>query len=178
MRNRTSLFETTNCQCKRQLLGAARRSQNGRSVLQVGTAVLLLTLLALLTANICLINIARDFNTNVCIHAAKIGAFIAQKGADQSQVTEAVEEAIKHSAPGGFFVHRPSLRELRFESVHGQPYLVVATVTAARVPAPLLVWNGTFAADGRLLFYKTCLVNLRPAQKAVGPGFTPECAVN
>lgn len=141
------------------------RQQTGRSVLQVGTAVVLLTLLALLTANICLIEMARNFNAKVCISAAKVGAYIAQKGADQSRIAEAVEDTIRQSSPGGFFVNRPSLRELRIDSIHGLPCLVVATVTAVRVPAPALVVNGTFSPDGKLLFYKTCIVNLKPVDK-------------
>jgi hypothetical protein len=138
------------------------RRKDGRSVLQVGMAVVLLTLLALLTANICLIDIGRNFNAKVCVSAAKVGAYIAQKGADPSKITEAVEDTIRMSAPGGFFVNRPSLRELRVDTIHGLPYLVVATVTAVRVPAPALFINGTFSPDGKLLFYKTCIVNLKP----------------
>jgi hypothetical protein len=156
---------------KRETLGKSviRRQvahrQAGRSVLQVSLAVFLLTLLALLTANVCLIDMARNFNAKVCVAAAKVGAMIAQKGGDESQITKGIQDTINHASPGGFFVQRPSLRELRFDSVHGLPYLVVATVTAARVPAPVLVWNGTFSPDGSLLFYKTCIVSLKPAEK-------------
>jgi hypothetical protein len=152
-----------------QVRTARARRQRGRSILQVALAVMLLTVLALLTANICLIDLARNFNANVCVIAAHAGAQTAQQGGDQNQITEAVEQAIRQASPGGFFVHRPSLRELRFDSVHGLPYLVVATATAARVPAPLLVWNGTFGQDGKLLFYKTCIVSLRPAEKVTKP---------
>jgi hypothetical protein len=122
-------------------------------------------MLALLTANICLIEMARNFNARVCVSAAKVGAYIAQKGADPSRITEAVEDTIRMSSSGGFFVNRPSLRELRVDTIHGLPCLVVATVTAVRVPAPALVVNGTFSPDGKLLFYKTCIVNLRPGDK-------------
>jgi hypothetical protein len=141
------------------------RKQSGRSVLQVAAAVVLLTLLAMLIANICLIQMARNFNAKVCVNAAKVGAYIAQKGADQSRITEAVDETIRLAAPGGFFVNRPSLRELRIDSIHGLPCLVVATVIAVRVPAPALVLNGTFTPDGKLLFYKTVIVNLKPIDK-------------
>ena len=150
---------------QRSLLRKTVRKQTGRSVFQVAMAVVLLTVLALLTANICLIEMARNFNAKVCISAAKVGAYIAQKGADQSRIAEAVEDTIRQSSPGGFFVNRPSLRELRIESIHGLPCLVVATVTAVRVPAPALVVNGTFTPDGKLLFYKTCIVNLKPVDK-------------
>jgi hypothetical protein len=138
---------------------------NGQRLLQIAIAVLLLTISALLIANICLIDLARNFNTRVCVKAAQVGALTAVQGGNHQQVMQAVQRTVMESSPGGYFVLRPKLDKLRFDSVKGFPCLVVGTVTGARVPAPMLVWNGTFGIDGRLLFYRTCIVSLKPGQK-------------
>ena len=136
-----------------------------KTLAQIATAVFFLTVLAVLVANILLIRFACDLNVRVCANATQAGAFIAQQGGSESQIAQAVKQAVLGSNSGGYFVIHPHLHEVRVESIHGIPYLIVATVTGARVPAPMFVFNGTFGSDGRLLFYRKCIVSIKRATR-------------
>src|SRR5579862_6729564 len=140
---------------------AILRSRTGQGLVQVALSVALLAILALLIANVYIINLAHTFNSKLCSSAAQAGALIAQRGGDKWQIMQAVQDMVNEATGNRSLIFSPSLQEIRFDSFNGCLYLVVSITTGARLPAPLLVLHGNFDTDGRLVFYKTCIVNLQ-----------------
>lgn len=138
------------------------RNASGRSILEVGAAVTLLIILALLITNISLMSLARDFNARVCSTAAKAGANAAARGADHHGIAQSVLQAINDSSAGGVLIERPTLYELHFDSADGQQRLIVGTTVKAKVPAPLLIWSDLVSPEGLVVFSKTCIINIKP----------------
>jgi hypothetical protein len=138
------------------------RNVKGRGVFEVGVAVTLLIILALLVTNVSLMSLAREFNTQVCTTAAKAGANAAAKGADHHAIAQSVLQAINDSSVGGVLIEHPCLYELHFDSVNGQQRLVVGTLVKTRVPAPLLLWSSeAVSPDGMVVFSKTVIINIK-----------------
>ncbi len=140
------------------------RNSGGRSIFEVGAAVTLLIILALLITNIFLMSLARDFNAQVCSTAAKAGANAAAKGADHHDIARSVIQAINDSSAGGVLIERPSLNVLHFDTLDGQERLIVGTIVRAKVPAPLLIWSDAVSPEGLVVFSKTCIINIKPAR--------------
>ncbi len=136
------------------------RSSRGYGVLQLTIAVLLLSVLGLLFANVTTMYLARNYNIQVCMNAAIAGAQAATSGADENQVAHVVEQTVSQSSYGGFFVNPPELHGLAFHKIDGANCLVVNTVIETRVPAPILVPYGDRLEEGKVFFSKTCVITL------------------
>lgn len=135
------------------------RSTKGYGVLQLSIAVLLLSVMGLLFANVTTMYLARNYNTQVCMNAAIAGAQAATSGCDENQVAHIVEQTVGQSG-GGFLINAPELHGLAFHKIEGNNCLVVNTVILTSVPAPMLLAYSDSLEGGHVFFSKTCVITL------------------
>jgi hypothetical protein len=133
--------------------------------LQLTIAVFLLSIMALLFANITTMYLARNYNTQICMNAAIAGAQAASSGADENQIARVVEQTVLQSGHSSFFVRDPQLHGVAFHKIDGNYCLLVNTVVPTLVPAPVLLAYNDHLENGCIFFSKTCVIALGQKSK-------------
>jgi hypothetical protein len=137
---------------------AQPRRATGHSLLDIGLAVLLLTVLALLVSNIFVIHLARDYNDRACKDAVLSAARAVISGKDPLAIQRAAQDGLNESPQGGYFIEHPTFLEYKDEKNAGVRQLRVQTQTVARVPFPILVMDDETRERGMLAFKSTYIV--------------------
>jgi hypothetical protein len=131
---------------------------NGNSLAEIGFAVFLLTVLALLISNIFVIHLARDYNDKACKYAVLSAARAAVSGKDAMTIQKAAQDGLNDSPQGGYFIEHPTFLEYKDEKAGDTRQLKVQTQTVARVPFPILVLDDETRERGALAFTSTYIV--------------------
>jgi hypothetical protein len=137
------------------------RSTSGHSLVDLGLAVFLLTVMALLIGNIYIIRLARDYNDKACREAVMSAAKAAIGGKDTAAIMRAAQDGLNESPQGGFFIEHPTFLEYKDEKVEGVRQLRIATQTVARVPAPILLMDDEIREHGSLALKSTYIVEFK-----------------
>lgn len=137
------------------------RIAGGHSFVDLGLAVFLLTVMALLIGNIYIIRLARDYNDKACKEAVLFAARAAMGGKDAAQIMRAAQDGLNESPQGGFFIEHPTFLEFKDENVEGTRQLRIATQTIARVPAPILLLDSDLRQQGSLALKSTYIVEFK-----------------
>lgn len=133
-----------------------------QGILDIGVAVFLLTLLALLVANVYIMCLAKDYNEKACREATREAALAALSGKDVNVMMRAAQDGLNRTGQGGFFIQQPNFTEFLDHKVHGVRQLRVETQTEARLLAPvLLLFDLDASQRGNLVFKSTCIVEFR-----------------
>ncbi len=137
------------------------RRTSGHSLVDLGVAVFLLTVLALLVSNIFIIRLARDYNDKACKEAVLSAARALISGKDAIAIQRAAQDGLNESPQGGFFIEHPTFLEYKDEKIAGVRQLKVQTQTVARVPAPILLMDNEIRERGALSFKSTYIVEFK-----------------
>ncbi len=120
------------------------------NVLELSLAVLLLIICALLCGNICVIQLAKVYNDNVCQRAAIAAAGAVIHNQDAQKILDAAQNCLKTCSIGGFFIEQPQFTKFKYESNAQGRALTVGTSTSVRPPALFLVADAQTRAEGKL----------------------------
>ena len=114
---------------------------------ELALAVLFLSVLALLTANILVFEVAAKHNDDVCRSITIAAAKAAVDGKDASSVKNIAMQEITRAGYGGFFIAPPRLMRFTDAVQDNKRRIVVQTQTMAKVPVPnLIVTDNKLAA--------------------------------
>lgn len=130
----------------------------GHSLGEIGLAVFLLTVLALLISNVFVMNLAKKYNDDACKEAVVQAAKAALSGKDEITTQKAAQDGLNASPQGGYFIEHPTFLEYKDERSDGVRQLKVQTQTVARVPFPILVLDDETRERGELAFKSTYIV--------------------
>lgn len=137
------------------------RRQSGHSLGEIGIAVFLLTVMALLISNCFVLDTAKKYNDEACRKAIESAARAALSGKDALAVQIAAQDGLNKTSEGGYFIEHPTFLEYKDEKNDGVRQLKVQTQTVARVPFPILVLDDNDIREhGALAFKSTCIVQL------------------
>lgn len=131
------------------------RSISGHSLGEIGLAVLLLTVLALLISNVFVMNLAKKYNEDGCRKAVESAARAALSGKDPVTTQKAAQDGLNEAPQGGYFIEHPTFLEYKDEKNAGVRQIKVQTQTVARVPFPILVLDDETRERGELAFKST-----------------------
>lgn len=135
------------------------RSADGHSLIEIGVAVFLLTVIALLMSNIFVIYLARSYNDKACKDAVLSAASAVLTGLDASSIQRAAQEGLNKTPQGGYFIEHPTFLEYKYEKSGGVRQVKVQTQTIAHVPFPILVMDDSETRDhGQLAFKSTYII--------------------
>ncbi len=110
-----------------------------RNLIDLAIAVFLLSISALLSANIFVIYSAIAHNDEACKQATIAAAEAAREGEDQSGIVYAAQHELSRCGVGGFFIRGPELKYFTHDFSAGKHRLKVKTSVEAILPAPALI---------------------------------------
>ena len=139
-------------------LSSKPRNVSGHSLGEIGLAVFLLTVLALLISNVFVMNLAKKYNDDACRAAVQSAARAALSGKDALSTQKAAQDGLNDTPQGGYFIEHPTFLEYKDENNAGVRQLKVQTQTVARVPFPVLILDDETRERGELAFKSTYIV--------------------
>jgi hypothetical protein len=114
------------------------RNGYGKNIVELVTAVFLLSVLALLAANIFVIYTGITHNDEACRLISIAAAQAAEEGQDHTAITFAAQNELSRFGSGGFFIRGPKLIYFTHNQVGNNHKIKVSTQTEVLLPAPLL----------------------------------------
>jgi hypothetical protein len=115
------------------------KTKTESNLTELAVAVLLLALLALLTANILVFIIASKHNDEICRAVTIAAAKAAVAGEDKKNVYMAAWQELGLGGYGGFFIDAPKIAAFSDETSNNKRRIKVQTKCFARVPVSNLI---------------------------------------
>ena len=115
------------------------KTKTESNLTELALAVLLLALLALLTANILVFLVASRHNDEICRSVTIAAAKAAVEGSDKKSVYMAAWEELGLGGYGGFFIDAPKISAYSDETKDNTRRIKVQTQCIARVPVSNLI---------------------------------------
>lgn len=140
------------------------KTKSESNLTELALAVLLLALLALLTANILVFLIAARHNDEICRAVTIAAAKAAVEGEDKKNVYMAAWQELGLGGYGGFFIDAPKIAQYSDDTKNNERQIKVQTTCIARVP----VINLIIADDIKkiLTLKRTCVIKIGLAPDA------------
>jgi len=135
------------------------RRMSGHSAIELGTMAVVITVMALLCANIGVLVMCASINDQACRDACRAAA---QMGS-ASTAQQAAQAALRLYRVDGYFVGQPSFDSDSFvyqdfggdPTPESSPFVTVTTTSVARIPAPILFLGARFGEGGTMTFSRT-----------------------
>jgi Flp pilus assembly protein TadG len=133
-----------------------RIKERGSSIIELASILCLLTVVALLCADIGMIALASSLNDQACRDAARAAA----QGSNMDEALKMATASVKSHEADGYFITSPTIPEggLVYEDYGGRPpqdespYVEVTTTSTVRVPAPIIFFGAKFGDGGTINF--------------------------
>ncbi|HEY9786202.1 MAG TPA: hypothetical protein V6D17_12415 [Candidatus Obscuribacterales bacterium] len=122
--------------------------------LELAVRLLLITVIALLAANVLVLAVGSFYNDRACQNMLRLAARARMEGRDQRAIMRAAFNELTMYGDGGYFVQHPQCTQFIMQNTGTESILQVQTATNVRLPAPIFVAEG-LKDNGCIVLYKT-----------------------